>query len=166
MKKVCGFVLVLTFFARQLQADQIWHGDSTPNVTNENLVIRGECRLTDNHTISALDTNVTVTVETYGAENPIVRGAGKVLELITNAGREIIFSITNTNDLAFEGGYVVTTPTYFRIIQRGPGTVRWRINVGRTITLRHSTKTGETGGHAVQYFISMENPVNGTVIQR
>jgi hypothetical protein len=144
-----------------LCADQTWHAGGTPNVLNENLLISGECALSGNVTVSALTSNVTVTVTAFAAEHPIVRGSGKVLELITAADHEIIFSLTDSEDLAFEGGI-----SFLRIIQRGTGTVRWLLNGGRTITFRNSTESGAFGGNGVQYFISMENVGQEIIIER
>jgi len=93
MGSKCVLVLATLLITALGLADQVWHGDSTPDVVDENLVISGACHLTVNHAISALTTNVIVTVEAFGDEQPVVRGPGKVLELITAAGCEIIFRL-------------------------------------------------------------------------
>jgi len=144
-----------------LRADQTWSGGVTPNVLNENLLISGNCTLGANASISALASDVTVTVQVNGAEQPIVRGPGKILEFITSSGREIIFDITDTADLTFEGG-----SSFLQIIQRGAGTVRWKINGGRTISLCDSTAPADLDGDGVRYFISMENATQSVIIKR
>jgi len=151
-------LLSVGLFFNKLRADQTWSGGATPNVLNENLLISGTCTMGANASISALASDVTVTVQVNGAEQPIVRGPGKVLEFITNANREIIFNITDSADLSFEGG-----ASFLQIIQRGTGTVRWKINGGRTITFRNSSSTG---GNGVRYFISMENATQAVIIKR
>jgi len=156
-KLLCVFLCFYSF----LSADKTWSGNiSSPGdtVLNEDLQINGACTLTSNLSISALTTNVNVTVINSDGS---VTGTNYILELITNSGQEITFDITSDYDLDFAGG----TSGFFQIIQRGKGTVNWKINGGRTITLRNG-ETGEEGDDGVRYFISMENATDGTVIQR
>ncbi len=149
-------------FLYQLRSDQVWHGGSTPDVFDENLVIQGECLLSGNVSITSSSTDVTATVISSGAEEPIVRGSGYVLELITSESKIITFDLTGSDDLTFEGGL----DGYLRIIQRGTGTVKWLLNGGRSLILRNSTLTGFENGNGVQYFISMENNEQSVIIQR
>ncbi len=156
MKKI--FFLSLLFFGFCRIYAATWSGGSVANVTDENLLIDGTCTFSDNRYIKAESSDVTVTVDSTA----VVNGGSYILELITEfADREITFDIIDSSDLAFAGG----TSGFFQVIQRGPGTVRWVINGGRSVILRNNGSE-ENDDHGVRYFISMENATDGTVIQR
>ena len=135
-----------------------WSGGSTPSVIDDDLLIDGSCTFSGNRSITADTLDVTVTVD----NDAVVNGSSHILELITTSvDREITFNITADDDLTFAGG----TSGFFQIIQRGPGAIRWKINGGRSVIFRNGS-TGEEDDDGVRYFISMENAIDGTVIQR
>jgi len=102
MKK--NIFLIICLFFPSLSAVVTWSGNiSAPGdtVLNKDLQINGACTLTSNLSISALTTNVNVTVINSDGS---VTGTNYILELITNSGQEITFDITSDYDLDFAGG--------------------------------------------------------------
>jgi hypothetical protein len=137
-KLFLGSLAFIVICSSAIRADQVWYGDNTPDVLDENLTISSNCRLVSENGhdfvhITAIDRQVNVFL-TQSLEPTVVEGTYQVPTLFLEPkGFDIIFHIDR--DLKFLGA-AYTSENYRQpllIVVRGGHKVVFEID-GKNIT--------------------------------
>jgi hypothetical protein len=167
VKKLFLGSLVLIVICNAIHADQVWFGNNTPDVVDENLSISGNCKLSSNNNyvrITAAGSPVEVFL-TQASEPTVVEGTYQVPTLFLEPiGFDIIFHIDR--DLNFLGAaYDSSTQNYRQpllIVVRGGHNVIFEID-GKNITFdaNVSNDPAVLHGGSVNLYVIMD----GSVVQ-
>lgn len=132
------------FIIHAAQGTIQWSGSSCPDVTDEDLIINGDCQVSEETNIMALTTNITVSINHDCVINPLTASPDttpSTLYLTVNEPYRITFIVKK--HVSFKGSACFKDKPLSIIVQ-GTGSVRWLVEEEGKISFTADDNSGGT----------------------